>query len=539
MRRGPMFALALAAVASACSGAKPGARDGGAGHDGAARDAAADAVDGLGDDVPVGGDGPSDASDTPDAEPAGGVLQFNNRATRDGVYVDPALTRAALPTLRLDPAFANASYAGPLAARPVTLDGVGGGRDLIIVATTSDRVDAFDADTGQEAWIRDLGPPAQRRTGPCAPGQLGIEGTPVIDAARRALYVDVPTSRDNGLTNQHLVYALDADTGATRAGWPVDVGALLAGHTPAFDAAALSQPAALTLVGDTLVLGYGSFGGDGCGDYRGWVVALSTTDPTGVATWAARARAGVEAAGGVSFDGTSLFFATARGAGGATWLDGQAVFALPPSLAFGGQPADFFAEPGFAALDAAGADLGATAPIPFELPGSTPSRLLFIIGGEGKAHLLDRESLGGLAAPLADDPVAGSPVTTAPVLFSTPKGTFVTYRGTRRACGTGTVLTRKLAPGTPPHFDVASCQLPGDGSAPAVSMTDTSGKDAFVWVAGGDGKLYALDVVEGATVLAGTADALDDTVAPTMAPIIRKGRIFVAGDNHLFAWKPN
>jgi hypothetical protein len=564
MRRAPAgrvsAILALGCALAACSkGASPARRD--VGEDGG-RDAttttttdarhdtitdAADAAVDLGDAVDVrhavdvrDAADVGDATGAVDLGAATGVLTFGNHATRDGVYVDPALTRAALPLLHLDDAFVNSSYAGPLLAAPLYLDGAGGHDDLIIVATTSDRVDAFDAETGSEAWIRNLGPVGQRPSGgSCAGTTLGIEGTPVIDGARRVLYVDVPTSADGTGVNQHLVYALDADTGATRDGWPVDVGALLATSTPAFDAAAQNQRAALTLVGDTLILGYGPFGGgDECGAYRGWVVALSTTDPTHVTAWSARSLAGVWASGGASSDGASLFFATGNSGGAATWLDGHAVFKMPPTLAFSGATTDYFAEAGFAALDATDADLGATAPVVFDLPGATPSALLFIVGKEGKAHLLDRTNLGGMGAPVATDAVAGAPVTTAPVLFTTPAGTFVTYRGTRPGCGAGALATRQLVPGAPPTLGDAWCLLDQPGGPPAVSMSDGSGTDTFVWVVGADGKLYALDPVGKTVALAGTAETVDEP-SKYVAPLIRRGHVFVAADDHLFAFTPN
>jgi outer membrane protein assembly factor BamB len=470
-----------------------------------------------------------------------GVLQHHNHASRDGLYVEPALTEAAIHTLRLDPTFAP-TYAGPVWAQPLYLDGTAGGRDLIFVATRLNHVIAFDAMTGQQVWDRGLGTQAVRPTSVCAPGPAGISGTPIIDGATRTLYVDALTGGD---VNKHLVFALDADTGAVRPGWPVDVDATARFGTLAFDSRVQHQHAALALLDGTLFVPYGGFPGD-CGAYRGWVVAISTTAPTRVTAWATRAEGGgVWAPAGIASDGTSLFFATGNTRNPPTWSDGEAVFKLAPSLAPAASSTDFFVPASWMALDAGDLDLGGTAPVPFDLPGASPSRLLVLFGKDANAYLLDRDNLGGMAPPLIVDPLLWRVVISAHAVFTTPSGAFVVTKGPGYRCESGilsgNMLAIKVSATTPPALSVPWCGLyVAPLSVPIVSATDHDGTDATVWVIGIDGSLHALDAKTGSYYFgtAGMAAGITD-LERYQAPIIRNGRLYVAGNTRLYAFTVN
>src|SRR5262249_12821967 len=159
-----------------------------------------------------------------------------------------------------DPTLAS-TYTGTVSAQPLYLDGMGGGPDLLFVATSENHVYAFDPSNGQTVWDRVLASQAMRPTGACSPGPFGISGTPIIDPLTRVLYVDALTG---GTTNKHLVFALDADTGQTRPGWPVDVDATARFGDVAFDSSTQNQRGALALLAGTLFIPYGGFSGD-CG----------------------------------------------------------------------------------------------------------------------------------------------------------------------------------------------------------------------------------------------------------------------------------
>src|SRR3954465_11341817 len=123
---------------------------------------------------------------SPDRLPAGvrgSVLQHHNNATRDGVYVDAALTRAAARGLRQDLYF-SAALQGPVDAQPLYWDGGEGGQDLLLVFTERNEVIAFDPISGNRIWSRVVAPPVPRIALPCGViDPVGITGTPIIDPA--------------------------------------------------------------------------------------------------------------------------------------------------------------------------------------------------------------------------------------------------------------------------------------------------------------------------------------------------------------------
>src|SRR4051794_36060851 len=149
---------------------------------------------------------------------AGGVLQYHNNLSRDGVYIEPAFTKAAVTKMHLDPTFANATVMGLLAAQPLYLNGIDGKPDLVMAATTTNHVTAFDAANGKQVWDQLLGPPGVRAATECSAFPVGINGTPVIDGAERVIYVDayVNVMEDGGAVNRHRIFGLDADTGKVR-----------------------------------------------------------------------------------------------------------------------------------------------------------------------------------------------------------------------------------------------------------------------------------------------------------------------------------
>lgn len=431
------------------------------------------------------------------AGPGSGVLQHHNRATRDGVYIDAALTKTAVATMHLDPTFASPTLEGVSFAQVLYLDGVGGKPDLVFAATKANHVYALNAATGAVVWDV-LVAPVGVRTNVCTPGPVGISGTPIIDGGRRIIYLDAmtETAADGGTTLKHMVYALDADTGAVRPGWPVDMDATARAGTLAFNSSAQNQRGALALLNGTLYIPYGGFGGD-CGNYHGWVVGISTDDPTRVSGWATRgALGGIWAPSGVVSDGASLFIATGNTIVAPTWLDGEAVIKLPPSLVASENPTDYYTPTNWAFLDQTDTDLGSTAPLLVDVPGATPSSLVVALGKDRQGYVLDRNNLGGISAPLTGAEVSGEAILGAPATYTTPMGTFVAFRGFGAnvpilAQGHVTVFT--ITATTPPTLKGVWCGGPQSFSSPAVSMIDAQGTNALIWVAGLDDKLHAYD----------------------------------------------
>src|SRR5262249_577218 len=242
-----------------------------------------------------GGQGTADSS----------VLEHHNSPLRIGLYVDPSFTRTAASGIHLD--FSTAVDGG-VNAQPLFFDGLGSVPDMVLVATESNQVSAINASSGAVIWQRQLDPPLPRQTlidavGPCGLfDPIGITGTPIIDQSTQRIYFNLVTSDDIRFS-KHLVYGLSLEDGSTVPGWPADVGAFV----PGFHEIVENQRGALALLNGRVYVPYGGHAGD-CSDFRGWVVSVSTLDPSDVQGWTTEgAGAGIWAPSGVATDGVSLF----------------------------------------------------------------------------------------------------------------------------------------------------------------------------------------------------------------------------------------
>ncbi len=184
------------------------------------------------------------------------VTQFHNHASRDGLYIDSAFTPSAAANLTRDLNF-DGTIVGDVYAQPLYIENGPGGRAMIIAVTESNNVYALDAVDGSIIWERNVGPPVPLDDLPCPPkiDPMGITGTPVVDLASRALFLDAMTTPDGGTTKQHLILSLNVDTGDINPGWPVDVEAMATYQGMHFTAAIQQQRPALGIVGNILYVG--------------------------------------------------------------------------------------------------------------------------------------------------------------------------------------------------------------------------------------------------------------------------------------------
>jgi outer membrane protein assembly factor BamB len=518
------------------------------------------------------------------SEPPGGgpsvdagrsVLMHHKNLSRDGVTIDPALTKAAVAGasaadagsldggpagLHEDTTFA-ATLPDPndhVYAQPLFVDGMGG-RDLLIVATEANNVYGLDGATGAAVWTTNLGAPVPLATlatcGNIDP--YGVTGTPVIDFASRTLFADalvLPTGA--GALPKHRIFALSVDTGAVQPGWPVDVETIAASGSTPFDSRFQGQRGALAIVGGTLYVPFGGLYGD-CLQYHGWVVSVSISDPTHAQSWATAAPGGgAWAPGGVSSDGSSIYIATGNtftADGG--WGGGDALFRFGTGASFGA-PLDSFAPAEWALLDQGDLDM-TTAPIPFDLAGSAPQHLVVMFGKTGGVYLLDRDHLGGVGSSLgAPDAggsitanynfyatlagIASSEIITAPALYNTETGIYVALKGIGALCtrGSGDLTTLRIVPGTPPTLAPSWCAAGGTGS-PMVTTSDGRA-DAIVWNLGADDDnfLHAFDGDTGAEIVFPGHAVSIPHMRRYNTPIAAKGRVFVAADNAVVAFTP-
>jgi hypothetical protein len=487
------------------------------------------------------------------------VLQHHNDLARDGLYVDAALTQAAAATMAIDTSFAGAMVTGNVYAQPLYLAGSGSMPDQVIVATESDNVYGFNAATGAQVWTKSVGTAVASKALPCGTiNPLGVTGTPAIDGTNRIVYLDAMTT-DSAATAKHMVHALNADTGTEVSGWPVDLNAMAKSGSTTFQSTLQNQRSALTFVGGKVFVPFSGHIGD-CDGYHGWMVGITSSGT--VSAWATRAVAGgIWGSTGAASDGTSLFFATGNSKSSASagpntssgdsnpsnWGDSETVYKFPqsltsPAMTSPGTTTDYFVPSNWVAQDDGDADMGGTSPILVSVLGATPSALVVALGKDSNAYLLDRANLGGMdATPLAKTKMSNGAIISAAAAYTTSQGTYVVFRGSGANCpagGSGGLVALKIAAANPPTVSTAWCGGPNGAGSPAVSQTDTSGSNTIVWAVGSDNKLHGVDGDTGASVFAGGSTAMS-SVQSIQTPIVANGRIFVASNSQVYAWKAN
>jgi outer membrane protein assembly factor BamB len=467
------------------------------------------------------------------------VTAYHGDIGRSGNFVMPGLTWRRATGIHLDPGF-HAQIAGRLYAQPLYWRPSGPDRGLLIVTTEDDLVYALDAVTGAEVWKRSLGIPVPQASLPCGNiDPLGVTGTPVIDPASRAVYLDAAVRTGDPASLHHLLFGLSLGDGSVLPGWPVDVAAALAAKGLRFTAPEQNQRGALTLMDGRVFVPYGGHFGD-CGNYHGWVIGVRLQDPKDLVSWSTRGRGGgIWAPGGISSDGRSLFVATGNTIRVQEWGDGEAVIRLSPDLGIASRRKDFFTPRDWRALDDTDADLGGSNTLPLDLPtrnGATP--FILALGKDGKAYLLDRKNLGGLGGSVVAEMVSPAPIRTAPAMFRSASGVFVAFQGPGLRCPRqspdNNLTVLKLTAEPAPRIDTAWCgSVDGDGSA---IVTTTDGRsNPIVWILGaeGDDRLHAFRGDTGA-VLSTTAPKLPGL--RHFATILGAGdRLYVPADGQLYA----
>jgi hypothetical protein len=278
----------------------------------------------------------------------------------------------------------NQVYAQPLLVSAVNIGG--GAHNVVYVATTSNSVYAFDADTGTQYWHVNLGTPISNADygAGCVDinGNAGIIGTPVIDPVSGTLYV-VNSLNSAGIFSFTL-HALDITTGADRTGSPVQI--TNAGFSPLTQ----NQRAGLALANGKLLIPFSSH----CdmGNYHGFLfsydpstlakVAVFNASPTGNGNslWMSGQGPAVDASG-------NIYFGTSNG----TW-DGVSNFSesfikLSPSLTL----EDWFTPANHANLDGGDADIDTSGPL--LIP---PGDRLTMVGKSATGYVINSANLGHL-----------------------------------------------------------------------------------------------------------------------------------------------
>jgi outer membrane protein assembly factor BamB len=474
------------------------------------------------------------------------VTQFHNHASRDGLYIDSVFTPGAAANLTRDTNF-DGTIEGNVYAQPLYIEDGPGARAMIIVATESNNVYALDAIDGSIIWQRNVGNPPSADDVPCTIlNPLGITGTPIVDLESRALFLAAMITPDGGTTKKHLILSLNVDTGDINPGWPVDVEATASYNGINFTPTIQLQRAALGIVGNILYVGYGSH--SDCSLYHGWLVGVPIDNPASVTAWASATAGGtwggaIWGVGGIASDGKNPFVTTGNTFGtNGIWGGGEAVIRFQPGPIFSDLPSDYWVPMNWLDLDIADLDLGGSGPLLVDVPDATPSHLVVAMGKDGKAYLLNRDNLGGISPPIASAEVAG-------IQFFRQAG--ATYRANQTTycafrADLSTLKTFRITGTSPPTIDTGNGWIVSrDGcGSPFVTSTDGS-NNMIVWVVGteehgiaGDQRLHGYDGETGAIVYdgGGLNELMAGTHSYSTTGIVARGRIYVAGDNRVYAF---
>ncbi len=473
------------------------------------------------------------------------VTQFHNHGSRDGLYVDAAFTPIAAANLARDLNF-DGTIAGNVYAQPLYIEGGPGGRAMVIAVTESNNVYALDALDGSIIWQLNVGDPISANDLICTKlDPLGITGTPIVDLASRALFLGAMITPDGGTTKKHLILSLNVDTGDINPGWPVDVEATATYNGIHFDASIQQQRPALGIVGNTLYVGYGSM--VDCSPFHGWLVGVPIDNPVSVTAWAAATNThggAIWGVGGIASDGKNPFVTTGNTFSPPNWQDGEAVIRFQPGPIFSGSPADYWVPENWLDLDSFDNDLGSSGPLLVDVPDATPSHLVVALGKDRNAYLLNRDNLGGISAPIAVSRVASATILQAAVTYRTKQSTYVSLRANNDS---NTVLTTFRITATDPPAINSSWNVnraTGGCGSPFVTSTDGT-NNMIVWVVGtedhvtaGDQRLHGYDGDTGAVIYdgGGTNELMAGTHYYSTAGIVAQGRVYVAGDNKVYAF---
>jgi outer membrane protein assembly factor BamB len=293
---------------------------------------------------------------------------------------------------------------GAVYAQPLYVAGVDG-RNVVYIATANDKVYAFDADrSGPPLWMRDLTNEMAGVTPFAVPditggrndlnvvGNAGIIGTPVIDDARKAMFLVARTREKNEYVQR--LHKLDITTGADVAP-AVVIEASAPGSTVKFDARANNQRPALVIVRGHVIIAWASH--EDIQPYHGWVLAYdaATLKQTGAFCVTPDGPMGgiwQSGRGPAVDDDGNIYFETGNG-----HFDGKRNFGnsvLKLAIGRDGMTLqDFYTPHDWEALNARDVDLGSTGPM--LIPGTS---LLLCGNKKGVLFLLDTHSLGKITA---------------------------------------------------------------------------------------------------------------------------------------------
>jgi len=463
-------------------------------------------------------------------------------------------------------AYLSASGYGKVYAQPLFAGNelVGGTKhNLVLVATATDQVYAYDDRTLAIVWHRSFTNPAAGISQQTASDidcfdvnpDIGIVGTPVIDRALDRMFVVVPT-KENGAYHMRL-HALSLQNGADVV-TPAEVSAsvMLAGNTGTATTSAEHNfnRAALLEASGSIYVALGSHCDAYASTTHGWVLAYSSTSlaPAGTVINSTNGQStsylGVPwmSGYGPAADGAgNVYFSTGNG----PW-DGVNAFSMsdikvPGNLDIAN--GSYFTQIDEAALSSKDGDLasGGVMLLPDGLSATYPH--LMIQGGKtGRKYLLNRDRLGGQqpgdAGAVWQGNIAGG--FGGPAFYQDAmNNSYVIY-------GNGDPLASYRFDAASSSLSVASAvkvaggclECRSGGSQPVVSSNGTLAATTIVWAlqtprgGGGAISLLAFNATTMVPLYAGAAggwypgSGLDRIGGAYISPLVANGKVYVPTD---------
>ncbi|MDH6142828.1 hypothetical protein P3T35_004856 [Kitasatospora sp. GP30] len=287
----------------------------------------------------------------------------------------------------------------------------------VIVATENNYVYGLDPASGKVNWTRQLGPAWPTSAVNCndPAKQTGITSTPVYDPASNTVYAVDKANDGSDVQHPHwYMHAMDAGTGAERAGWPVTIqGTPTNSPGQPFEPFRSAQRPGLLLMGGAVYAGFASYCDNG--PFVGSVAGVNTTSRK-LTLWSTEVgsstqEAGVwQSGGGLVSDGAGrIILTTGNGAGtGASPTKGpgnqpsghlgESVVRLAVNADGSLTAKDFFSPVDNRSLDSHDSDFDSGGPValPAGFGTKTHPNLLVQVGKDGRVFVLDRNNLGGM-----------------------------------------------------------------------------------------------------------------------------------------------
>jgi hypothetical protein len=494
-----------------------------------------------------------------------GVYTYHNDLARDGANTQEyALTPGNVNTSSFGKlascAVDGAIYAQPLWVANVTLSGVT--HNVLLVATQHDSLFAFDGDSNSCTllWSISLidvahgGSSGETSVPSKSLGagfvliqpEVGVSGTPVIDASSRILYVVSKSINAARTTFYQRLHAIDITTGKEKPGSPVIITATYpgtgdGGTTVAFNTKQEAQRSGLALVNGTVYIAWGS--NEDISPWYGWIMGYNETTLTQTAAFNSAPNAqksGIWMSGGApAVDALNqLYVLTGNGnfnAGNSTAPNndyGDSLLQLNPAL----QVTQYFTPSDELADDQSDRDFGSGgAAVLADLPaGNTVTHALVCGGKDGTLYVLNRDLLGGFGDSAAEQTIAlGHPI------FSTS----AIWNNYLFVAGVGGPLAAYQLNLATVHFNPASSSAHTygfPGATPSVSASATT--NGLVWAldthgycttestACGPAVLHVYDATNLGTELWNSGMVSTDAAGNAVkfsVPTIANGRVYV------------